>query len=173
MKTFPSSRRRGGTGPIWLDLLSDDVCERIAAHLCSRTQTQSALRLAETSDKQCAAVVASLDYLFEIPAGCTLDDARRWANVFMPDVRNCNIYDLALEPNSGEELNHDTFLVRAEAAILPLLHAPKLYHATIPCETRFLEAIAVSKSVRELRLNIEFQPPMQKLLHTLSALQLT
>lgn len=71
---------------MWLDLFPDEVCERLALHVCHRKFSVSALHLAESSEKQRAAVVVALNFCFPIEiAGC--DEAERWAAVFSLDVR--------------------------------------------------------------------------------------
>lgn len=160
---------------MWLDLFPDEVCERLASHVCHRQFSQSALHLAESSEKQRAAVVAALNFCFPIRMS-DCDHADRWAAVFSPDVREYKGLRPLLSTPIWEEQIVAAHAVqvddaRMKAVIVAMLRAPTLRKASSLCQPFFLDAVSQSTSLRDLVIRLYGQPPMQLLFDSLATLQ--
>lgn len=172
------TRRRVATRccETWLDKLPEDVCVRLAAHVCHDDQDLDGLALAKTSPLLRRAVLTILDHsliiwdkesfgkLAAAPKTGNWDTLtnRKWMSVMGADVHK------VFQP-----MLRTLLYKRPPRYTLRLLSLPNLRMVDITDHPNYLSAVSRSSSIRELSIRWLGQVPLTKMLETFSKVQLT
>lgn len=138
----PSPKHR----QVWLDKLPEETCEKIAMYVSNGRRTGSALSLAETSELQRQAVLASLSYELDLSYPATPKYVQpstlpsRWAAVFTGHIRK-------IQTVSRPAHVHVNYF-------LELFQASTLRTAIVSDEPLELGVLSKSTSLRELSVSI-------------------
>lgn len=159
----PSATDGSQTKLIWLDILPNDVCERIVLHASGRHQAEDALPLGETNAKFRCAVASVLQRRMRFTDAATAH-TRRWCDLLLPDVEEVEV--------KASSSSFD------RSCLGDILTAPTLRCASIIDDIFPLRAIASSNSIRELEVRVQGYPreagiAQELLLQIFSTLNLT
>lgn len=139
----------------WLDELPLEICERIATYVSNGSLTADLLHLAQSSPKQGAAVIKSLDYKLTFVSSCPT----RVMNGFVDLLK-----DNVAEANVAEVKNRNVSRV---------LEGRMLSAASITDYRAHLYAATALMQIRDLHLKIEALVPRKLVLRALASLPLT
>lgn len=157
-----------GSAEQWLDLLPEEICERIACHLSQGRPTTCLLALGVTSQKQRAAACAviggelNVQNSFEFTA---------WAKLFQDEVVGLDI--------SFSNLANPTNVVRPRepsagtSALFHLLRSPVLHRLCTMNDPAVLRVIAESSSLCSLEITFVDPNGLDALFACLESLQLS
>lgn len=159
----------------WLDKLPEEVCERLAAHVCHRNQSLDGLALAKTSPALRRATIAALGHRLVIHDKRSLSDL-----FFAPKKGN---WDTATTRKwisvMGEDLKEiDQQYLRTLGSRHPLrftlsiFSLPNLRVAQITDHPAHLAAVAHSSSIQELSIAFRGYTSATEVFRTLSKLPL-
>lgn len=86
------SKKNTPRSGMWLDLLPLDVCKRLACHISKYFGSVDVLHLAESSERQCEALLDLYEYKFRLVQLQDEDEYfHRWLKIFAPRVRNASL----------------------------------------------------------------------------------
>lgn len=163
---------------IWLDKLPDEVCQRIAAHVCGCQQNPDILALAKTSSVLRKAALALLRNRLIIPDKKSVTEFRLIMN--HAEQRNQDVSTLCgLIRLMGEdifELDQGLFCNplrhAVPSSILPLFSLPYLRVVEIMDCPAQVAAVSRSSSIQELRLLLRHQMQPKQLFSAVAKLHL-
>lgn len=173
----------GPSRPPWLDLLPVDVCERVVLHVSDGGHpTESALSLARTSPKLCAAVRGTIAPKFELPypfyfagptgsQGSISHQSASWAVKWLTDSDYASAW-LALIKEFVVEIAIRTKYSKRLEIVEHLLKSPTLQRVHLFDKRTLFAAIGQSRSIRELHLFLRSRKYGPNLFEALSRLNL-
>lgn len=144
---------------MWLDVLPDDVCVQIAAHISRGEKNVKLETLACASEKQRRAVVSCLGKKYVEPFGESSNST--WKKIF----KNSGVVELdleALDLSDDDDIPED---------IISLLNEPTLRKVTITDRPKLLKAVQ-GTSISDMTVAMENSNAPQLLLDTLQTLNL-
>lgn len=152
----PAHAKKSKRAQLWLELIPEEVCHRIATYVTQGKQTINSLSLAESCPTLQRAVVSTIDYAFHYNSETTdYSIAKRWATLLHSQATYLGIHTdpTASRVTLGVNDNHVHRFVREVALIHSFTPSQRLRSLCIPAVPPLLE-VANTLSISKLCISV-------------------